>query len=80
MLTYARGPYVHAMVATVCAGGSGLLWKATIMKTAIAKWGCNIGDDAASRAADCCGFSTETVRQWAFAYITTTPMSSEDDI
>ena len=26
MFTYARGPYVHAMVATVCAGGSGLLW------------------------------------------------------
>ena len=53
--------------------------KAIAMTTAIAKWGCNIGD-AASRAADCCGFSTETVRQWAFAYITTTPVSSEDDI
>ena len=34
----------------------------TIMITAIAKWGCNIGDTA-SQAADCCGFSTETVRQ-----------------
>ena len=34
----------------------------TIVTTAIAKWGCSIVD-AASHAADCCGFSTETVRQ-----------------
>ena len=51
----------------------------TILATAMSKWGCNIGD-AVGTAADCCGFSTETVRQWAFAYVTTTPMHSKDDM
>ena len=49
----------------------------TIMTTAIAKWGCSVGD-AASRAADCTGFS-ERVRKWVFAFINTSPMDTTDD-
>ena len=45
----------------------------TIMTTAIAKLGCSVVD-AASRAADCMGFSTERVRKWACAFINSTPM------
>ena len=44
----------------------------TIMTTAIAKWGCSIVE-AASRAADCCRFNTERVRQWAFVFINDAP-------
>ena len=50
----------------------------TIMTTAIAKWGCSVGD-AASHAADCTGFSAERVRKWVFAFINTTPMDTTDD-
>ena len=35
----------------------------TIMTTAIMKW------EAASQAADCCGFSSKTVRQWASSFV-----------
>ena len=51
----------------------------TIMTTAIAKWGCSTVE-AASRAADCCGFNTEIVRQWAFVFINNTPMCSTEDL
>ena len=40
----------------------------TIMTTAITKWGCSILE-AASQAADCCGFSSKTVRQWASSFV-----------
>ena len=43
----------------------------TVMTTAIAKWDCGILE-AANRAADCCGFSSKTVRKWASSYIIST--------
>ena len=41
----------------------------TIMTTTMSKWGCNIGY-AASCAADCIGFNTESERKWAFTLFT----------
>ena len=51
----------------------------SIMATAITKWNCNIVE-AASRAADCCGFNVETVRRWTTAFFTTASMCSTDDM
>ena len=51
----------------------------TVMTTAITKWGCSILE-AANRAADCCGFSSKTVRKWASSYIISTCTMSSDDI
>ena len=51
----------------------------TVMTTAITKWGCSILE-AANRAADCCGFSSKTVRKWASSYIISTCTLSPDDI
>lgn len=48
------------------------------MATAISEWECSI-TEAASRAADCTGFTVETVRQWAFSYITMAPSENISD-
>ena len=49
------------------------------MATAIAEWDCSIVE-AASRAADCYGFTAETVRLWANTYITTTAATASENI
>ena len=51
----------------------------TIMAMAITKWGCNI-TEAARRAADCSGFSAETVRLWASSFIISTSTIAPDNI
>ena len=51
----------------------------TIMATAISQWGCSILE-AANRAADCCGLTAATVRQWAFDYSTHASTISSEDI
>ena len=50
-----------------------------IMLTAISKWNCSIVE-AATRAADCCGFNQECVRRWASAFVTAINTCSPDDM
>ena len=50
-----------------------------IVTTAITKWGCSILQ-AADHAADCCGFSSKTVRQWASSFVIATCTSSPDNM
>ena len=50
----------------------------TIMATAITLWGCSIAE-AATRAADCTGFYSETIRKWASSFfLSTTDVPLED--
>lgn len=51
----------------------------SIMITAVTKWVCSICE-AASRAADCTGYSAATIREWAFSFILSASLVPHDDI
>ena len=51
----------------------------SIMITAVTKWGCSTCE-AASRAADCSGYSAATIREWAFSFVLSASLLSHEDI